>query len=134
MWCKWLEFLHIFMMQHNDSNHRKKSAFPPQVTLYQETKVQFGCGDLETVLPTGTYIPNFSFGIFSKYLVYNFLIWYIWKIWYIFGVFLSEGLVEILNQFIWVSTKRKQTNRQWCWSYIKILVILLNMGVSMQFG
>jgi len=35
------------MMQHSDSTHRK-SAFPPQVTLYDETKVQFGCGGLET--------------------------------------------------------------------------------------
>jgi len=25
---------------------------------------------------------------------------------------LSEGLVEILNQFIWFITKRKQRNRQ----------------------
>jgi len=79
MWCKWLEYLHMFMMQHNDSNHRKKSAFPPQVTLYEETKVQFGCGDLETVLPTGIYttgiciyIPNF----FSN-LVYFQSTWYI---------------------------------------------------------
>ena len=48
--------------------------------------------------------------IFSKYLVYHFLIWYIGKIWYIFGIFLSEGLIEILNQFIWFTTKRKQRN------------------------
>jgi len=34
-------------------------------------------------------------------LVYKFLIWYI----------LAEGLVEILNQFIWFITKRKQRNR-----------------------
>jgi len=26
----------------------KKSAFPPQATLYDETKVQFGSGYLET--------------------------------------------------------------------------------------
>jgi len=38
----------MFMMQHNDSNHRMKSALPPRVTLYDETKVQFGCGYLET--------------------------------------------------------------------------------------
>ena len=36
------------MMQHNDSNHRMKSSLPPRVTLYDETKVQFGCGYLET--------------------------------------------------------------------------------------
>jgi len=36
------------MMSHNESNHRNKSAFPSQVTLYDETKVQFGRGDLET--------------------------------------------------------------------------------------
>jgi len=35
-------------MLNNDSNHRKKSAFPPNVTLYDEKKVQFGCGYLET--------------------------------------------------------------------------------------
>jgi len=28
-----------------------------------------------------------------------------------FGVFLSEGLVEILNQFIWFSTEQKRRNR-----------------------
>jgi len=38
----------MFMMLNNDSNHGKKSAFPPQVTLYDETKVQFGCGYFET--------------------------------------------------------------------------------------
>ena len=37
LWCK-----------HNDSNHRKKSGFPPHITLYDETKAQFGCGYLET--------------------------------------------------------------------------------------
>ena len=31
----------------NDSSHLKKSAFPPHVTLYDETKVQVGCGDLD---------------------------------------------------------------------------------------
>jgi len=31
--------------------------------------------------------------------------------WYMFGVFLSEGLVEILNQFIWFSTEQKRRNR-----------------------
>jgi len=36
-------------MQHNDSSYRKKSAFPPHITLYDETKLQFGCRDLETV-------------------------------------------------------------------------------------
>jgi len=35
-------------MSHNDSNHPKKSAFPPYVTLYDKTKVQFGCSYLET--------------------------------------------------------------------------------------
>jgi len=35
------------MMSHNDSKHRKKCAFPPHVTFYDETKVQFGCGYLE---------------------------------------------------------------------------------------
>jgi len=54
-----------------------------------------------------------NFGIFSKCLVHNFLIWYIRKIWLIFGIFSSEGLVVILNQFIWLITKRKQINRQW---------------------
>jgi len=34
----------MFMMLHDDSNHRKKTAFPPRVTLYDETKLQFGCG------------------------------------------------------------------------------------------
>jgi len=28
-----------------------------------------------------------------------------------FGVFVSEGLVEVSNQFIWFITKRKQRNR-----------------------
>jgi len=51
-----------------------------------------------------------KFGIFSKCLVYNFLIGIYEK----FGIVLSEGLVEILIQFIWLITKRKQTNRQWC--------------------
>jgi len=37
--------------------------------------------------------------ILSKCLVYNFLIWYIRKNWDIFGTFLSEGLVENINQF-----------------------------------
>jgi len=37
----------MFMMQHSDCNHRKKSGFPPHVTLYDETKVQFGCSDFE---------------------------------------------------------------------------------------
>jgi len=36
--------------------------------------------------------------------VYKFLIWYV------FGIFLSDGLVEILNQFIWFITRRKQRN------------------------
>jgi len=36
------------MMQHNNSDHRNKSAFPSHVTLYDDTMVQFGCGDLET--------------------------------------------------------------------------------------
>jgi len=72
------------------------------------------------VLPTNWYI-YFIFkvlSVFSKRFVYNFLIWYIRKTWYIFGIFLSEGLVEILQQFIWFITKRKQRNRQWCWSHI----------------
>jgi len=30
------------------------------------------------------YTKFFKFGIFSKSLAYEFLIWYIWKIWYIF--------------------------------------------------
>ena len=54
-----------------------------------------------------------KFGIFSKCLVYNVLIWYIRKISYIIGIFLSEGLAEILYQFIWFITKRKQRKRQW---------------------
>jgi len=33
---------------------------------------------------------------------------------------LSEGLAEILNQFIWFITKRKLRNRQWCWSHTKM--------------
>ena len=48
MWCKWFEELHMIMMQHNGSNRREKSAFPPHVTLYDETKLQFGRDDLET--------------------------------------------------------------------------------------
>jgi len=28
-----------------------------------------------------------------------------------FGVFLSEGLAEILNQFIWFNTERKHKSR-----------------------
>jgi len=62
------------------------------------------------------YIPNF------KNLVYFQSAWYIifsFGIYENFGIYLSEGLVEILNQFIWFITKRKQRNRQWCWSYIK---------------
>jgi len=47
---------------------------------------------LAPVLPTGIYIyiyiyisiKFFKFGIFSKSLVYKFLIWNIWKFWYIF--------------------------------------------------
>jgi len=64
-------------------------------------------------MPTGTYIytKHEILGRFSKYLAYNFLIWYISQIWYIFGLFLSEGVFEILNQFIWFVTKRKQKNR-----------------------
>ena len=62
-----------------------------------------------------------KFGIFSKCMVYNTLIWYIWKISYIFDIFLSKGLVDILNQFICFITKRIQINRLWCWSYIKKL-------------
>jgi len=38
MWCKWLEYLHTLVI----------SAFPPHVTLYDETKVHFGCGYLDT--------------------------------------------------------------------------------------
>jgi len=38
IWWKWLDQLHIFIMQRNNDNHRKKSAFPPYVTLYDETK------------------------------------------------------------------------------------------------
>jgi len=30
------------------SNHRKKRAYPPYVIVYDETKMQFGCGYLET--------------------------------------------------------------------------------------
>jgi len=33
---------------HDHSNYRKKSGFPPHVTLHDATKVRFGCGDLET--------------------------------------------------------------------------------------
>jgi len=43
---------------------------------------------LAPVLPTGKYIYIYTkfenFGIFSKHLVYKFLIWYLWKIRYIF--------------------------------------------------
>ena len=39
----------------------------------------------------------FKFGIVSKCFVYKYLIWYISKIWYIIGIFLSDGLTEILN-------------------------------------
>jgi len=35
-------------MQRKNSSHRRKSAFPPYVTLYDETKSQFGCGYLQT--------------------------------------------------------------------------------------
>ena len=65
------------------------------------------------MLPTGIYISTKieNFGIFSKCLVYKFLIWYIWKTWYIFGIFLTEGLVEGLNQCICYLTKWKQRKR-----------------------
>ena len=47
----------MFMMSHNDGNHTKKSAFPPHVTLYDETiKVQFDCGYLETSLEIGDHL------------------------------------------------------------------------------
>jgi len=29
----------MFMVSHKNSNHRKKSGFPPYVTLYDETNV-----------------------------------------------------------------------------------------------
>jgi len=50
----------MFMMSQNDSNHLKKSAFPPHVTLYDETivtiiNVQFDCGYLETSLEIGDH-------------------------------------------------------------------------------
>jgi len=38
----------MFLMQHNDSNYRKKSAFPPYVTLHDETKVTVHLGFLYT--------------------------------------------------------------------------------------
>jgi len=48
-----------------------------------------------------------NFVIFLKCLVFKSLIWYIWKFSYIFSIFLSEGLVEILNRSIWFITKQK---------------------------
>ena len=62
------------------------------------------------MLPTGIYvdIPNL------KNLVCFQSAWYInflFGIYEKFGIFLSEALVEILNQFIWFITKRKQINR-----------------------
>jgi len=35
---------------HNNSNHWYKNSFTPHFILYDETKVQFGCGFLETAL------------------------------------------------------------------------------------
>ena len=61
-----------------------------------------------------------NFGIFSKCLVYKFLIWYIWKIWYIFGIFLAEGLVETWNQCIFYLTKRKQRKHSVAKLYQKV--------------
>jgi len=39
----WRKTEHLTTLQHNGSNHRK-SAIPRHVTVYDETKVQFGCG------------------------------------------------------------------------------------------
>jgi len=48
MWCKLLDWLQMFIMERKNSSHQRKSAFPPYVTLYDETKWQFGCGYLQT--------------------------------------------------------------------------------------
>ena len=52
IWCKWFDQLHMFIMQRKNSSHRWKSAFPPYVTLYDETKSQFGCGYLQIAQET----------------------------------------------------------------------------------
>ena len=54
------------------------------------------------------YIKFENFGIFSKCLVYNFLVGIYEKFVIYFVIFLSEVLVEILNQFIWLIAKQKQ--------------------------
>jgi len=46
----------------------------------------------------------------SAWHVYSIFDWYIWKIWYIFGILLSEGFVEPVNQTIFYIAKRKQRN------------------------
>jgi len=77
------------------------------------------------VLPTGIYISNLVYFQSAWYIIF----WF--GIYEKFGIYLSEGLVDIVNQFIWFITKRKQRNRQRCWSHIKkSIAIMLNMGVK----
>jgi len=76
------------------------------------------------------------------YVYQIFQIWFIFKrAWYLnfwFGVyekfrtFLSEVLVEILNQFIWFCYKTDKPIV--VLKLYKNLVIFLNMGVNMHFG
>ena len=77
-----------------------------------------------------------NFGIFSKRLVYKFLIWYICKICYIFVIFLSHGIVEILNQFIWFITKRKQRNRKQVVQVLKLYkkVLLFCLTITWEYA
>jgi len=79
-------FIVYDVTQHNDSKHRKKSAFPPHVTLYDEIKVQFGCSvrvaRLAFVRPNSRNLPFFKVVWHEKMVFGMYVI-----VWHIFGLF-----------------------------------------------
>ena len=79
------------------------------------------------------YIPNLNILVYFRSAWYiNF--WYMSKIWYILGIFLSEGLFEILNQISCYTAKHEERIRKWFQSYIKKFSDFFNTGVSVHFG
>ena len=70
----------------------------------------------------------------SKYLVYNFLIWYVWKIWCYLAYFCQRVWLVIQTNFFGLLQSGKRETEGGVKAIPKLFVILLNIGRSMDFG
>jgi len=81
-------------------------------------------------------IPNFKTLVYFQSAWYtNFCLVFKKKI-YILGIFFSQGFIETLHQIICYTAKHEERNHSGVKLlnlYMKKLMVLLNMGVSMHF-